>query len=185
MSKLITPEFRGSFVNLTKPHNMPGETDEDKARYQITIVLPKKDKFWKTINEQIDATASEKWTKVPKALKRPIKDGDAEDDDGELKYPEFEGCYTLQVSTKRKPGVVDKALQPILNADELYSGAWYRASIKPYAWSHPTGGNGVSFSVDNVMKVKDDTPLGGAAEAPEKEFAEFAEEKGASAELLD
>lgn len=175
--KLITPPFRGSFVALVKPVNVKGETDPDKAKFQLTVVLSKKDAFWKKIAGIIDATAKEKFGKIPPKLKRPVKDGDESD------YPEFAGCFTLQAQANRKPDVCDKGLNPIMDADELYSGAWYRASIRPYAWDHPTGGKGVSFGLDNVMKVKDDDPLSGSGTAA-GDFADFAEDDDGDAEGL-
>lgn len=176
--KLITPVFRGSFVHLLKPQLPAGETDEEKARFQITIVLPKKDAFWKKVKAQIDAATKDKWSKKPPKLKTPVKNGD------DTEYEEFAGCYTLQASTKRKPDLCDKALEPILDADEIYSGAFFRASIRAYAWEHPTGGKGVSFALDNVMKVKDGEPLSGAGTAA-GDFADFAEEDGDADDLLD
>jgi hypothetical protein len=171
--KLITPEFRGSFVALVKPVNVKGESDPEKARYQVTIVLPKKDKWWKQVAAEITKAAEGKFNgSVPAKLKRPVKDGD------ESGYPEFEGCYTLQASSTQKPDVVNKDMTPIdpFKAHEiLYSGAWYRVSIRAYAWEHKTGGKGVSFSLDNVMKIRDDTPLSGKGTAA-GDFAEFAEE---------
>lgn len=175
--KMITPAFRGSFVALVKAVNIKGESDPDKAKFQMTVVLDKKDPFWKKVAATIKETAEEKFGKIPPKLKKPVKDGDESD------YPEFAGCYTLQASSQRKPDACDKALQPILSADELYSGAWYRASIRPFAWDHPTGGKGVSFALDNVMKVRDDEPLSGSGTAA-GDFANFAEEEAGEAEDL-
>jgi len=180
MSKTLTTKtpFLGSFVHLTKPSLPPGETDTDKARYQITIILPKKDPFWKDAAAAIKAQATEKWGKIPAKFVNPIRDGDENvDDDGNLKYPETAGCYTLQASTKRRPGIVDAKLQPITDPDELYSGAFYRATVGTYAWDHPTGGKGVSFNLNNVQKVRDGEPLDGSTSA-DKDFADFAEEEG-------
>ena len=189
-TKLITrTPFRGSFVSLASPSLPYGETDESKAKFQITIALPKADPFWKQVAEQIKVAATDKWGKIPATLKRPVKDGDEMvDDDGELRYPEFEGCYTLQASTKRKPDVADAALNPVLEADALYSGAYYRAAVRAYAWSHATGGKGVSFSLETVQKVKDGDSLGGGGGKASDDFADFAEEVptegGAEAEDL-
>jgi hypothetical protein len=179
--KLMTRNpFRGSFASLATPSLPHGETDQSKLRYQITIALPKADPFWKEVGAEIKAVATEKWGKIPATLKRPVKDGDAiVDDDGELKYPEFEGCYTLQVSSKRKPDVADAQLNPVIEADALYSGAWYRVTCRAYAWSHPTGGKGVSFALETVQKVKDDEPLGGSGGKAEDDFADFAEKPAA------
>ena len=183
--KLITrTPFIGSFVSLAEPSLPHGETDETKLKYQITIALAKDDPFWKEVGAEIKATAAEKWSKIPANLKRPVRDGDANlDDDGELKYPEHEGCYTLQASSKRKPDVADAALRPILEADELYSGAYYRAAVRAYAWTHATGGKGVSFSLETVQKVKDGEPLGGGGGKAEDDFATFKEEGGETGEL--
>lgn len=175
--KMITPAFRGSFAALARAVNIKGESDPDKAKFQITVVLDKKNPFWKKVAGVVKATATEKFGKIPSKLKRPVKDGDESD------YPEFAGCYTLQASSQRKPDAVDKALQPIMSADELYSGAWYRASIRPFAWDHPTGGKGVSFALDNIMKIKDDDPLSGSGTAA-GDFADFAEEEESDAEDL-
>ena len=181
-NKIMTrTPFVGSFVSLASPSLPHGETDEEKAKYQITVVLPKDDPFWALVAAEIEAVAKEKWTKVPANLRRPVKDGDANvDDDGNLKYPEFEGCFTLQCSSKRKPDVADAQLNPVIEADALYSGAFYRVTCRAYAWSHPTGGKGVSFSLETVQKVKDGTPLGGGGGKASDDFADFQEAPAAA-----
>lgn len=169
MKKVITPPFVGSFVTLVTPSRPPG-TDAD-LKYSITMVLPKDDPFWKDVDAMIQQAASDKWNgKVPKGLKSPIRDGD-ESDYG------LEGCYFMSLAAKedRKPEVVGADLKPIMDAKELYSGAIYRASIRPYAWSHQVGGKGVSFGLDNVMKVADGEPLDGRTKATD-DFADFAGE---------
>lgn len=170
MSKLITPEFRGSFVHILEPHApkaAPGEAQQ-KARYQITIPLPKDDKFWSQVEKLVTETATAKWGKIPPKLKTPIKDGDNEG------RAEFDGKYTIQATSNNKPDIVDKALKPIMDANEIYSGAWYRASIRAYAWEHPTGGKGVSIALDNVMKVRDDEAFSGRSSADD-DFADIAD----------
>lgn len=168
MTKLVTPEFRGSFVHILEPHAIKG-VENAKPRYQITIPLKKTDSFWKKVEALVESTAKEKWGKIPPKMKSPIKDGDEEG------RPEFAGCFSIQATSNNKPGIVDTSMQPIMNADEIYSGAWYRASIRAYAWEHPTGGKGVSIALDNVMKTKDDTAYSGRTDAA-ADFAEFASE---------
>ena len=178
--KLITNNpFRGSFVHLNEPVLPQGETDQSKKKYQITVALAKNDPFWLKVAEQMQIAAQEKFGQVPANLKRPVKDGDQIlNDDGTLKYPEFEGRYTLQCSSKRRPDVNELnesgTLQPIMDPESLYSGAWYRLTCTAWAYSHPIGGKGVSFSVDTVMKVKDDEPLGGGGGKAEDDFAAYA-----------
>ena len=55
MSKLVTPEFRGSFVHILEPHAIKG-VEGAKARYQITIPMPKKSPFWTDLNKLVDDT---------------------------------------------------------------------------------------------------------------------------------
>lgn len=169
MSKLITPEFRGSFVHILEPHApkaAPGEAQQ-KARYQITIPLKADNKFWDEVRKLVNDTAVGKWGKLPPKMKSPIKDGDNEGRE------EFAGKLTIQATSNNKPDIVDKNLKPIMDANEIYSGAWYRASIRAYAWEHPTGGKGVSIALDNVMKVKDDEAFSGRTSADD-DFAGFA-----------
>ena len=174
MSKMISPEFRGSFVSLIEPRSMPG-AEGGKPKYQITVVLPKSDEFWTRLAKQIEDAAVAKWGKVPPRLKSPIKDGD------EMERSEFDGMNTVQATSLNRPGVVDAVLNPIMSADEIYSGAYYRISYRCYAWEHPTGGKGVSVSVDNVMKVRDGEPFSGRTTA-ESDFASF---KSNAASMLD
>lgn len=174
MSKIITPEFRGSFVHLVKPHAMKVREGEKQPepRFQITAAIPKTDPFWAKLKKLVEETATAKWGKIPPKLKSPIKDGDEPDNDGNERA-EFKGKYTIQCSSKNKPGIVDANLQPIMSEDEIYSGAWYRASLRCYAWEHPTGGKGVSIALDNVMKTKDDEAYSGRSKA-EDDFKSFA-----------
>lgn len=177
MSKLITPEFRGSFVHILAPHaiKVPAGEKQPDPRFQITIPIPKNDPFWKKFDKLVEETAVAKWGKVPAKLKTPKKDGDETDDDGNVR-PEFAGRWSIQATSKNKPGIVDANLQPVMSADEIYSGAWYRASIRCYAWEHPTGGKGVSVALDNVMKTRDDEAFSGRSTA-ESDFADFASSK--------
>jgi hypothetical protein len=168
--KLITPEFRGSFVHLTKPVKMKG-MDESEPRYQILIPLDKDDPFWDDLEDAIEEALEDKFGKIPKKFKHPVKDGDDEE------YDNLKGMSFINATNSRRPGVVDENLDPIMEADELYSGAWYRASINVWAWSHPTGGNGVSISLNNVMKIRDDERYDGGTNA-ETDFAGFAKKGG-------
>lgn len=168
-TKIITPEFRGSFVALDKPQRMKGD-DDSEPRYQILIPLDKDDEFWDELEELIEEAAKEKFGKIPGKMKNPIKDGDDED------YDNLKGHLFINATNTRRPGVVDENLDPIMEPEELYSGAWYRASISPWAWSHPTGGKGVSISLNNVMKIRDDERFDGGTSA-EEDFAGFASKK--------
>lgn len=166
-----TPEFRASFVHLARPNRI----DEDsQAKYSLLMVLDPEDPdqadYLDTLEDWIDEVAEEKWGEVPKRMRSPIREGEDINDSGE-----FDGMFCINLGNTRKPGIVDADLERIDEMDQdeqLYSGAWYRCSIRPYAWEHKTGGKGVTFSLDNVMKVRDDEPLGSTAPPAEDDFAE-------------
>lgn len=174
-NKLVTPEFRGSFVSLIEPTTIQGAPEGAKPKYQITIPIAKDNAFWADLKKEVEATALAKWGKIPNKFRSPVKDGDNEG------RPELEGCYVVQASSVQKPGLVDKNLKPIMDPNEIYSGAYYRASIRCFAWSHPTGGNGVSIALDNVMKTKDGEAFSGRSKA-EDDFASFASADSAIAD---
>lgn len=171
--KMVTPEFRASFVYLTTPHAAPGS---DKEKYSLNVVIQKDNKeqmaFLKKLKAEIAKLRDEKfgepdtWTKKQKVkYKQPIKDGDDED------IPQWEDCFVFIASSDRQPDVVDTAFQDVIDPDALYSGAWYRVSVSLYSWSHESGNFGVSASLSNVMFVRDDDAFDGRTSA-QQDFAD-------------
>lgn len=168
-TNLITPPFRASFVHLVKPRAAAEGAPE---KYSLMVVLPESDPktapFLADLQARCDAVAKEKFGgKLPKKMRLPFRDGDEEDN-----RPEWAGCvvFPASASLEFKPQIVDTDLQEIIDPAELYSGAWYRVSLRPYAWEHPTGGKGVSIGLVNVQKVRDDDPFSGGVKAAD-EFA--------------
>ena len=154
--QLITPEFRGSFVTLNKPRAF----GDGNAKYSITILLPEDDAFWAKLESVIEKCALKRFEKIPPRLKSPIRDG------SETEYEDWDGHKFVQASSEQRPGCVDTDLEDIVERGELYSGAWYRASIRAYAWHYPKmNKKGVSLELDNVMKVRDDEPFSGKSSA--------------------
>lgn len=178
-ARATTPCFRGSFVCLVTPRAV-SDDKPDAKEYSMTIVLNKDEpttaKFMKKLEAAISAACVEKFGKdMPrKVLKHyPITDADAAvDEDGEAlteKFPEWENSWIIRAKNKRKPGAIDKAGNKLFSDEELYSGAWYYATINAWAWSGKTFGKGVSISLNNVMKDHDDDQFAGGASA-EKDF---------------
>ena len=90
------------------------------------------------------------------------QDGD-EDADLEM-YPEYAGHYYFSVSSKTKPGIVDKDLDPIIDSTEVYSGCFARVSINAFPYN-VQGNKGVSFGLNHVQKLADGDYLGGRSRA--------------------
>jgi len=168
-AKLITPEFRGSFVQVMKPKAFDA-TQEPK--FSTVIAIPKDDPFVAKLNKMIEAVAIAKFGELPKKLKTFIKDGDQEEE----KYG-WQGHIVFTASNKSKPGVVvrqaDGKLEEPMSEEEIYSGAYYRASIRPYAYEY-NNSKGVAISLDNIMKTKDGEKFTSKTTAQE-DFADFVE----------
>ncbi len=173
--KLTTPEFRGSYVSLVKARRVDKDNEEEVAKFGMVIVLDKDLKSTRIFVKKLKAAILEASAAVHgKALDEskmkhyPISDGDDSDNE------DFHGHWLIRVSSRFKPQVIDKAGDDLLTEDEIYSGAWYRASVTPYGWKNKFG-KGVSIGINSAMKVKDDDKFGGAGSAKD-DFKDHLEE---------
>lgn len=157
--RAVSPLFRGSYVHLDEPHKANEDAD---PRYSIMLVFDEDDDFVAELEQMVEDVATQEWGDVPRKMKTPIKTADDLDDDN------FAGKVCVNASSDRQPGLRHwvssggkKKQEDFIGdvGEEFYSGAWYRASIRAYSWNHKTGGKGVSFALDNVLKMKDDEPF--------------------------
>jgi len=163
-ARLITPPFRVAFPHVFQPN--PRQTD--KEQYDVAMLFPKEDTNMDHIQASIDYIVKEDWKGKIKGLKLPIRDGD-EDPAFEDYQESHEGMLVMSARTVFKPGVVDKNLEDIIDPGDFYSGCWARASIT--AFSYDTAGNkGVSFSLNNLQKLKEDEPFASAGMRASDEF---------------
>ncbi len=169
--KVKTTAFRGSFVNLLKAR---AQEEGAEAKFGMTVVLPKDSPFWKRADAAVTAACEAKWGKRPAKLKYcelggPWRDGDDSD------YEEFAGCYTMNVTSRDKVPVhfinEDGELERTEESARMYSGAFYKAELKAYAWDNKFG-KGVSFNLDNVLFIRDGEAFAGRQSAA----AAFADE---------
>lgn len=146
---------------------------DDEGVFRTSVLIPKKDKaLVKQINEAIDEAKeygkTAKWGgKIPRNLKIAFQDGDETDLD---RYPENEGHWLLNARSKKKVGLVDRDRQPILDASDVYSGCWAHVSVTSFAYNNES--KGVSFFLNNIMKVRDDESFGGGSSSPDEDFAD-------------
>lgn len=175
---IITPPFVGSYVTLVKPRAIE---EGKEAKYSINCVLKKKDpetiKLIKKLEAAFNASMIATFGKaIPftSCKHYPIRDGDKPNEDGDVDDL-TKGCWVIYASSKFKPGVIDQRGQKLFSEEDLYSGAIYRAALTTWAWKHATGGKGVSINLDNVMKMKDGTRIGGGR-AAEADFEGYIDE---------
>ena len=69
------------------------------------------------------------------------------------------GLQYISVSTKFKPQVVDARGNPIVDPAKVYPGVWAICSINAYTFKDKK--SGVSFGLQSIMLIGDDTKLGG------------------------
>lgn len=167
-TKVTTGKVRLSYAHLFAPYSNREDID---PKYSTAILVSKKDKATVAALKKAEKNAIEdgisrnlftaKDVKLGK-IKSIIHDGDTDQDLED--NPEYEGCLYLTVSSRTKPGIVDRNLDPIIDSTELYSGAYVRVSLNAFPYS-VQGSKGVSFGLNNVQKLADGEPLGGRTRA--------------------
>lgn len=174
-TKVITGKVRFSYVNIFKSRSFQQGQDE---KFSICLLIPKKDKktvqdIKNAVHAAIQQGISEKWGgKKPANLKLPLRDGDEERAD---EAEEYEGMFFLNANSSQKPGIIDMYKNEILDPSEVYSGCWGRASINFFPFNS-NGNKGVGVGLNNIQKLGDDEPLGGARASAEDDFADDFEE---------
>lgn len=156
---IVTPMVRLAFPNLAEPRAMEeGQT----PKYQATLLFDEEaqaSKEFKRIKKAVEKAVQDKWgDQPPKKLRRPFL---TTDDLNNVPDGYEDEHVIVRCNTTIQPGCVDSRNQPVLNvAETFYPGAWVRAAVHAFAWSHKTGGNGVSISLDHIQFAKDGEPFG-------------------------
>lgn len=169
--KIVTPLFRLSFPSLWEPTAAKGS---DKKKYSLTMLFPKNADLSTLRKLAVDAITAASWggadrKKWPANLRNfdlrthiadagrtgwPFRNGDNQDYDG------YQDMVSVVASNEhQKPAIVGRDRNPIVDQADVYPGCYGHAVITAYAWDHPTGGKGVSFSLLAFMKVKDGEPF--------------------------
>lgn len=180
--KCTTPEFRVSFPHVFEKHS-GFETQEPK--YSLVMLFTKKTDL-KELRRAAFNAAVEKWgpkEKWPKNLRQPFRDGDEKQD-----LQGYSGTIFISASSKQKPQVVgnkkvDGQFPRLEKEDEIfYAGCYARATLIAFAYDK-MGNKGISFSLQNVQKLRDGEQFSGRKNADD-EFDEV-EDGSDSAENYD
>lgn len=162
-TKVITGKnTRLSYFHGWEPTSINGGPE----RYSVSVLIPKEDKETvKAINDAIDAVIEEGIAKFggkkpnKAAIKLPLRDGDTERED-----EAYAGHWFINANSKTAPQIVDKAVKPILDRDEVYSGCYARVSLNFYAFNS-NGNKGIACGLGNIQKIRDGESLGGRSSA--------------------
>lgn len=175
-TKVVTGKVRASYASLLKPTAF----ENQDPKYSVVLLIPKSDK--KTLaaihNAQKAAYEAAKNDKLKgvawERVKTTLRDGDTDSSVDPDNQPEYAHCYFINVSSKQKPQIVDREMNPLTDESEVYSGMYIRASINFYAYN-TAGNKGISAGLNNVQKVADGDFLGGRSSA-EDDFDEWDED---------
>ena len=162
-TKVITGKnTRLSYFHGWEPTSINGGPE----RYSVSVLIPKDDKETiKAINDAVDAAIEEGIAKFggkkpnKAAMKLPLRDGDTERED-----EAYAGHWFINANSKTAPQIVDKAVKPILDRDEVYSGCYARVSLNFYAFNS-NGNKGIACGLGNIQKIRDGESLGGRSSA--------------------
>lgn len=162
-TEIVTEPCRLAFPALFKPKpTTKGGTD---LKYQAALLLPP-DYDMTGLVECVKAAMVKKWGKVIKLVGKnnPLrKCDDLDEDDHATGYDA--GWRFINTKSGYQPSVLDQKKQEVLDEKKVYPGMWVRAHLSAFAWEHAQGGKGVSFSINAVQLVKDDTRLDGRKNA--------------------
>ena len=172
-SRITTGKVLLSFVHVFKPTAIE---EGQEPKYNMQVIVSKKDKITLSkINAAVElatkkAVAEKYAGKMPKKWKTPLRDGDEEKEDDEA----YQNSFFLATTSKRKPKVVDRNFNEIIDPEELYSGCYAAVCINFYAYD-VAGNKGIAAGLESIMKLGDGTPLGGSGGNVKDDFAEFAD----------
>jgi len=189
--RIITPPFRAAFPKLFTPEKR--SENDPKLYYGLeAIFAPDEDlSKLKALAKQV---AMEHWNrKPPRKLESPFKSGDEHnadrEDQGKEPREELKGCTFMRFHTTAKPEVVDKKKQFITDESEVYSGCCMRASVYCHPYDNktdPQKGNGITFMLNNVQKLKDDEQWGSPRKTAAEDFDdELSESTEAETDFAD
>jgi hypothetical protein len=170
--KLVTPVFRGSFVNLAKPKRVEKENGDEKDEWSLLIAIPKDDPEvddfldnYRRMMQDASAEVHGGDGLTEDECKYPwVKDGDDKDWED---YDNLHGCWLINAKSNFEVDCMDRRGNKLYEGADLYSGAYYRATISPYPWKWGKTGKsrGVSTNLESVLKWKDGEKLGGGSSA--------------------
>jgi len=173
-TKVVTPPFRVSFPQVFEAKGFNG----GEPKYSVVMLFdmakinanPQYKASYDAMQAILKEAATAKFgAKLPSNLKKAFRDG--EEKAGMDGYGA--GIKFATASSKMRPGVVDRNKQPILSADDFYSGCWARATVTAYGYDQK-GNKGVSFGLQNLQKLGEGESFSGRI-AAENDFDDDAD----------
>lgn len=165
--RILTPEARVNFPNLfvSRRNDLSG-----KDEFSVVLIFDKSADL-AILRNAVQSAIRGKWgDNKPQGLRSPFRNGSV-DREGKLEY---EDKIFINAKSQYKPGVVDHNVNDIIDAQEIYSGCYGRATLTCYAYDR-MGNKGVSFGLRNFQKLRDGEPIAGSRVKAEDEFEPVAD----------
>lgn len=176
---VVLRNVRLSYVHLDQPYS---QNSGDNPKYSVVVLVPKQPGDNRArIDAAIQAAtqrAREKFGQAfPVQPKISVHDGDGvRPSDGQPFGEECRGCWVFTASSRTRPSIVDRNMQPILDPTQLYSGIYANIGVTFFGYNAPQN-KGIGVALDNVQKVADGEPLGGARASAEDDFTALPQEE--------
>lgn len=177
-AKLSNGDVRTGPVRLSFPHLFkPGKPipPNTEGKHGSSLLFPVGADVSVLVKEAGDCAKAKWGANMPRGLKSPLL---KQDDDAD-RYGGFEeGGILVRATANQKVQVVDRNLAPVVDEALVYPGVWAIVTLRAFAYDKGVN-KGVSFGLQNVMLIADDTNLGGTAAAnPRDAFAGVQVEAG-------
>jgi hypothetical protein len=161
VNNLVTPAGRISFPHLEKPDSKGKYADN---KYKVTQLIPKTANLG-TLKKAVLDCAKESWGADVdmKTLLHPFRNGDVKAE----KMPMYADHLYITAKSRNRPTMLDASRNGI-EAAEVYGGCDARLVVTAmsYEQGRRDGGvdRGVTFLLDVVQKIGDNTRFGGHAD---------------------
>lgn len=166
IAKIKLEGVRLSYPHLFTPAKALEAGKEEK--YQATFILDKvKHKaLIDKVEKLTERLALDKFKRKVPLKHKPLRDGNEVEKEG---YGDE--VFFIRTSSDRRPVVVDRDLTLLTKEDSRpYGGCYVNASVRLFAYEHPTGGRGVSVGLLALQFVKDGESFGAGPVKAEDEF---------------
>ena len=182
-TQIVLKNVRLSYVHVFKAFsNDPSQT----PKFSTTILIPKDNAKNKASLDAAIAAATAagkmgKWNGVvPPIVPTPVHDGDGVKQDGTPFGAECKGCWVMTASSPsdRPIEVVDRNMQRIIDATQVYSGIYANVCVNFYAYAYQ-GKKGIGVGLGPIQKVADGEALGGTTPSADSCFSALGEAPGA------
>lgn len=157
---------RLSYAYLFKPDEQENDEGKTTKSYRVALLLPKStgERTKKKLDSVIKKLVAEEYDNGKVSSDRIfLRDGDEGDTE------EHEDHWVISVRESRRPTLVDRNREPVMEEDELiYSGVWANVVIRPWAQNGKSSkkknkfGKRINCGFDIVQLVMKDDPLGGS-----------------------